>query len=321
MHPLKNPFSRTILQLTKQPTKRLPSPLDIPKILIRIFSGGFTTHRTLAFALVGATRLHYMLEDFHYCHSFIDYNSTARALFTQVHDEYHEHWKEYRHRQALTQRSEFSSLKEFHLEYKLSCPQLESFKAYESFYLELTWIPLTVGQHRPLVVQSFSLNNSTFKPENLENLMDFTSRPKMLKLAAMPLVYYRFDWGRFLNRLQSLSIQSIFRFGASFPRSSSSKVTEDLSSPHRMEPLAIRSVPSIIEGIDKLQVNTPIQCISIGSSDEPYKTLCFGLEGGMCLLGQSKHLWKRNLWPDYISRRFKGKGIDLNWMLPAGSGR
>lgn len=87
-----------------------------------------------------------------------------------------------------------------------NCPALEFIDIDGSYRLQLTWAPLVVGKDRPLNLRSFMLDSVTITPESLENLMLFTPRLKVLKLAAMSKQYANYDWSRFLGLLRSLPI-------------------------------------------------------------------------------------------------------------------
>ncbi|KAK3847547.1 MAG: hypothetical protein J3R72DRAFT_485810 [Linnemannia gamsii] len=133
-----------------------------------------------------------------------------------------------------------------------SCPQLESFEAHGSFHLELTWTPLIVGQQQPLALQFFSLNSTKFKPENLENLVDFTPSLKELSWLPCPrLLRIRLgsiSWPSPITRhcSQYGSYFDLEQFSsASAP--APAEATGDLSSPHEMVPLAVQYVANIVE--------------------------------------------------------------------------
>ncbi|KAG0294125.1 hypothetical protein BGZ96_001747 [Linnemannia gamsii] len=58
----------------------------------------------------------------------------------------------------------------------------------------------------PLNLRSLMLDSVIIKPENLENMLNFTPRLKVLKLAAMSKQYANYDWSQFLGHLRSLPI-------------------------------------------------------------------------------------------------------------------
>ncbi|KAF9122818.1 hypothetical protein BGW39_009480 [Mortierella sp. 14UC] len=85
-----------------------------------------------------------------------------------------------------------------------SCPRLATFETYGSQTLDLTWTPFN-DQQQPLLLRTLVLDSTTFMPADLENLLTFTPRLKVLKLISMPTIYYKeYDWTQFLVFLRSL---------------------------------------------------------------------------------------------------------------------
>ncbi|KAF9906068.1 hypothetical protein EC991_001076 [Linnemannia zychae] len=109
-----------------------------------------------------------------------------------------------------------------------SCPRLLTFEAHGYLTLDLTWTPFNDQQQQLLPLRTLILDSTIFLPDNLENLLTFTPRLRVLKLISMSLHYKEYDWSQFLVYLRSLPTALDTVFVSTAFQSSSAQVQQQL---------------------------------------------------------------------------------------------
>ncbi|KAF9134675.1 hypothetical protein BGW39_006264 [Mortierella sp. 14UC] len=88
------------------------------------------------------------------------------------------------------------------------------------------------------------------------------------------------------------------------------------------EPLHSRIVFGYISRVcpllEELRMTVPGSCDPNTAAPSYYPTLCFGLEGGMCLLGRLRQLQRLEVRRGPSTLMPKFTRVDLDWMVPAG---